>query len=391
MGPKEDRMPHKADSTFFDKKKYWSKRKDLILAYYLKPYLPKIATQRRPVLIVDAFAGPGKFGNGEAGSPLIICNCARIANDKPLPVEVRVLCIESVKKMHDQLANLLGQFPFAKTRHGRFVDLLPEIEEKAATHSVFLYADPFTVEGLDWETMDRLFKYVGEGVSVEVLLNFNSASFVRRGLSALKQQVPPIDPDYEDDRPVDAADVEPPSLARLDSVVGGTWWREVLRQSPTFTAQVNAIVDGYCDRLRVRFREVCPHPIRALPSHTIPKYFLILGSRSSHALRLINDAMVKSSKMLADLAKPTEPTLFETRSFDLVPDESRLPDIILAELSGQKQRGTLINDVIRAAIGEYSSTQIRQTITALIKKGAIRSESGRSRIPDKEIVWCRKT
>lgn len=384
-------MPHKADNSFFDAKKYWSRRKDLLLGYYLVPYLAKIATQRRPVLIVDAFAGPGKFGDGEAGSPLIICGTVQKANSKPLPVEVTVLCIEAVQELHVRLANLLEQFSFAEALHGTFLDHLPTIERRASSHSIFLYVDPFTVEGLDWDAMDRLFKHIDSGVSVEVLLNLNSASLVRRGLAALKQQVPSVDTRYEDDRPLDATDVEPPSLTRLDAVMGGQWWRDVLKQTSTFAAQVDAIVNGYCDRLRTRFKEVCPHPIKALPNHTIPKYYLILGSRSAHALRLMNDAMVKSSGMLAELAKPNEPTLFETRSFDLIPDEARLPDMILANLIGEKQRGALINDVIRAAIGDYSSTQIRQAITALIKEGTIRSESGRSRIPDKEIVWCTKT
>ena len=61
-------MGHKADKSFFDEKRHWSKRKDKILECYLTPYLSKIATQGHPVLIVDAFAGPGKFGDGEPGS-----------------------------------------------------------------------------------------------------------------------------------------------------------------------------------------------------------------------------------------------------------------------------------------------------------------------------------
>lgn len=383
-------MSHKADSSFFHEKRYWSTRKDKILGYYLKPYLPKISTQKKPVLIVDAFAGPGKFGNGEAGSPLIICNLARQANNRPLQVEVKVLCIESSKELHGSLESLLKQFSFAETRLGTFLENLPEIEQRAATHSIFLYVDPFTVEGLDWEAMDRLFQHLGSGVSVEILLNLNAASLVRRGLAVLKLQVPSIDNRYEDDRPLDAAYMEPPSVTRLNAVMGGKWWQDELRKTSVFALQVKAIAGEYCDRLRKRFREVCLHPIRALPNHTIPKYYLIFGSRSQHALRLMSDAMVKSSEMLADLAKPEEPTLFETRSFELVPDKSRLPDMILSKLSGRKQRGAIINEVIRVAIAEFSSAHIRQSITKMIEAGTIQSESGRSRIPDKELIWRAK-
>ncbi|MCH8345057.1 MAG: three-Cys-motif partner protein TcmP [Planctomycetes bacterium] len=380
-------MPRRSDKSFFCDKKYWSKRKDLILGYYLKPYLPKIATQRRPILIVDAFAGPGKFDDGEAGSPLIICSHASAANAKPLPVPVEVLCIEPDNELYDRLEHLLGQFPFASARHGEFLEYLPEIERKASTHSVFLYVDPFTVEGLDWRAMDRLFQHVGEGHSVEVLVNFNSRSFVRRGLAALRIEVPSIDPDNEDDLPVDAETAESPSLTRLDAVVGGGWWREVLRRPDGFPQQVQAVADGYCDRLRERFSEVCPHPVKALPHHTIAKYYLILGSRSPHALPLINDAMAKSREMLADLAKPAEPTLFETRTFELVPGEDRLRDLLLERLTGQMPRGALINKVMRTALGDYSSTQIRRCIAELIKAGTVQSATRRHRIPDRELVW----
>ena len=34
---------HKADKTFFEKKRHWSKRKDKILGYYLTPYLAKVS------------------------------------------------------------------------------------------------------------------------------------------------------------------------------------------------------------------------------------------------------------------------------------------------------------------------------------------------------------
>ena len=57
---------------FFENKRPWSRYKDLILDYYLKPYLAKVARLGPPIAIVDCFAGAGKFGGEEPGSPLII-------------------------------------------------------------------------------------------------------------------------------------------------------------------------------------------------------------------------------------------------------------------------------------------------------------------------------
>ena len=59
---------------FFEKKREWSKIKDKIVAYYLKPYAAKILQNQKPLKIIDCFAGKGKFDDGEKGSPLIIAD-----------------------------------------------------------------------------------------------------------------------------------------------------------------------------------------------------------------------------------------------------------------------------------------------------------------------------
>jgi three-Cys-motif partner protein len=60
------------DSSFFNAKRPWSRYKDFLLQSYLEPYIPKVAKLRKPILIVDCFAGRGSFDDGEPGSPLII-------------------------------------------------------------------------------------------------------------------------------------------------------------------------------------------------------------------------------------------------------------------------------------------------------------------------------
>jgi hypothetical protein len=77
-------MGHKANLSFFDTKRAWSVRKDNLLKYYLTPYLPKVAKLGRSIRLVDAFAGPGKFRDGASGSPLILCEAARIALQRSL-------------------------------------------------------------------------------------------------------------------------------------------------------------------------------------------------------------------------------------------------------------------------------------------------------------------
>ncbi|MHC4300499.1 MAG: three-Cys-motif partner protein TcmP [Planctomycetota bacterium] len=376
-------MTHKADRSFFSEKRHWSKRKDSILSCYLPPYLAKIATQKAPILVVDAFAGPGEFDDGEPGSPLIICRCIQEALARGLSVPVSALCIDDDRELFSLLSRLIRQFPFAEAKYGKFSDHIREIREKAKDHSVFLYVDPWTVEGLEWASMDSVFEHLSiSRMSIEILMNFNAVSFARRGLAALKLTIPESNPEIEDTDELDAPIMTPPSIEKLNEVVGGDWWQSVLQSSSDFPEKVQNVTDGVCRQLSGRFQEVCQHAVKALPHHTVPKYYLIFGSRHPDALILMNDEMVKSLRTLADLAKPEDPTLFEMRPAELVPDIEKLPPIILKHASKATKRGTVILNVIRECFGCFSRKQIRGVIEQLLKAGKLRSETGKTRIND---------
>ena len=47
------------EEKFFEVKKPWSKIKDQIISKYLVPYLSKVKELKKPIIIIDAFAGPG--------------------------------------------------------------------------------------------------------------------------------------------------------------------------------------------------------------------------------------------------------------------------------------------------------------------------------------------
>lgn len=376
-------MGHKADELFFDEKRQWSKRKDTILESYISPYLWKIATQNKPILIVDAFAGPGRFGDGEFGSPLIISQAVQTALSKGLSVPVSVLCIEPIKELFEKLTGLLGKFEFAQAKCGEFSDYIREIEQKARNHSVFLYLDPWTVEGLDWNGMDSVFQHLSiSNMSIEVLMNFNAQSFVRRGLAALTMAVPELNPEIEDPEEIDAPLRTSPSIQKLNAVVGGPWWQDIIRSEDGFSEKLQNLTNGVCGRLSQRFKEVCHHPIKALPHHTVPKYSLIFGSRHPDALILMNDQMAKSRKTLAQLAEPKDPTLFEMRPTELVPDIERLPPIIFKHASRPTSRHLVILSVIRECFTRFTRKEIRGCIEQLLKEGKLNSETGKVRIND---------
>ena len=355
----------------------------------MPPYLAKIATQKAPILIVDAFAGPGKFGDGKFGSPQIICQSVEKALSKGLSVNVSLMCIESDEELFKDLTKSIESFSFATAKHGEFGDYIGEIERQAKNHSIFLYVDPWTVEGLEWERMDCVFQHLNiSNMSIEILLNFNAPSFVRRGLSALKLSIPESDPEIEDAEEIDAPFATPPSIERLNLVVGGDWWKTILSSAASFSSKVQDMTEGVCSRLSKRFNEVCYHPIKARPHHIIPKYYLIFASRHPDALILMNDQMVKSRIALAELAKPKDPTLFEMRSIELVPDVENLPEIILKYSSQPTERGVVILNVIRERFCQFAYKDIRGCIEKMLIDGKLRSETGKVRINDNVKIFA---
>lgn len=373
-------MPHKADRSFFDRKKPWSRRKDLILSSYLKPYLAKVSKLGRPITVVDGFAGAGRYQDGEPGSPVIIGGLVEEANARGR-VPIRMVCIEEDDELFDRLTKSIDRFPFAQARHGTFLQHLPAVERLAAGHTLFLYVDPYAIEGLEWESMDRIFMELQSNRSIEVLLNFSAVSFVRRALAAMSLAAPA--------GPVEVADgsAELPSIERLNAAVGGDWWHHIVASNVDFPEKVQAVADGFCDRLRTRFNEVCQHAIRAEAKDQVPKYTLVFGSRHVDALILMNDAAIKSRDVLAEAEKPAVPTLFETRSTELVPDINRLPVLLLEAATQRMSRKDLMGTVIRRNFCTFQESQIKRAIENLLKAGRLVSSTGKHRINDSVEVW----
>src|SRR5271157_1830592 len=64
------------DDDFFVGKRPWSLIKDQVLSSYIPAYVSKVKGLGRPIVLIDGYAGPGVFANGQKGSPLMICSAA---------------------------------------------------------------------------------------------------------------------------------------------------------------------------------------------------------------------------------------------------------------------------------------------------------------------------
>lgn len=367
-------MTHSADASFFDSKKSWSKRKDLLLSYYLKPYLAKVSSIRKPILIVDAFAGPGVFEDGQPGSPSIIAGRVAEALKRPRCADIQVLCVERDPELFQRLNTKFQSNPRFRLVNGDFLGSVPLILDKAAGKSVFIYIDPYAIKGLEWSAIQQLLNLVAEGQSVEILMNFNAPAFGRRARALLGRTVP-----QEVDDKSDA------SVDELSSVVGGDWWESIFETQGDFASQVQLLADRFCDQIRTLVPEVCSQSIFEHYRQAIPKYTMIFASRHRDTRELMNDAMASGLEKFAE--ETEEPgCLFEMRPESVAPDASTLDEILISALDRPMRRKELIYHAMQHQIGQFKSGTYKTKINQLVKRGAIRTTHHNFRLNDDAMV-----
>ncbi len=368
-------MSHRQDASFFDEKRAWSARKDRILGSYLTAYLPKIASQNKPILLVDGFAGAGRFEDGTLGSPLIIADAMAKAS---VAVPVSLLAIEPDPTLFARLTTAIGSRAGVELQNRQFLDVLPDIEQKAKHASVFMFVDPFAVRGLDLGKMERVFANLKLGQSVELLLNFNAPVFVRWALASMKRELPTDEAGFGSMLP---------ETGELNAIVGGDWWRDAIAEAQSFDQQLQVIVHGYCKRLSRMFRYVCYHAIMERSVHSTPKYVLVFASRHPDALELMNDEVVKSDQALLDEEHAVQPSLYHGAPTLQAARDAELRRLVYGECDSRMSRGELILRVLSAHFGVYLRKEIRGAIEHLLRIGRLQSSTGKSRINDSVTVF----
>jgi three-Cys-motif partner protein len=85
--------------------------KHAILQNYLKAWMPILSasSSTREILYVDGFAGPGRYENGEDGSPVIAIKTA-LEHPLQFPIPVKFLFIENDPERHQILSGVIAGY-----------------------------------------------------------------------------------------------------------------------------------------------------------------------------------------------------------------------------------------------------------------------------------------
>ena len=142
--------------------------KHLILKHYLDGWFPILGRWNSRLLFIDGFAGPGKYEDGEPGSPLVALDCIRRhkRGNGLRGVELVCIFIEADESRARHLERLLAQQPPVPdtTTHvlpGAFGDHVSAIldhidQQNKRLAPSFVVIDPFGVKGSPMSLVERI-------------------------------------------------------------------------------------------------------------------------------------------------------------------------------------------------------------------------------------------
>ncbi len=302
---------------FFQAKRSWSKVKDKIVGDYIECYLKTVHHLQRPILIVDGFAGPGRFGDGTDGSPLIICN----AISKRRQGRATMSCLFSDTRPAHRAALEHNLEPhirrgLAEPPHVECAQALTRALELGASSTVFFYLDPYGIKDLEFDMVRQIYERDVRR-STEVLINFNFRTFMRMSGNW----------NYGDSPSEVSRKVKQAKTETVNSVMGGNYWHSIITDPKLNKIErEDAVVNAYLSRVRGFFTYAYAIPVKErsddegdIPEDELARYHLIFATRSARAVLYMNDVALNA-------LEPYFSQFKEGLLFDFTPERYRSVD-----------------------------------------------------------------
>lgn len=115
-----------------------------LLARYAYYFASRGGSYDRPVLLIDGYAGPGRYEDGAPGSPLLLASQAERA--KLLKRNVELVCVEKDEEHATRLGHALrAEFAGspARVECSPVDDVLLDLVRRNAEKSILVFIDPF--------------------------------------------------------------------------------------------------------------------------------------------------------------------------------------------------------------------------------------------------------
>jgi three-Cys-motif partner protein len=325
-------------------------KKHDILRRYFEAWLPIMARWNGRVLYIDGFAGPGRYSQGEDGSPVVVLKSAR---DHRYQISAELVCIfveddpERAKHLKGVLDGLSPPLPTRIKWHvvcGKFDEHLSktfEVIEKQRTSVApsFVFIDPFGFSHTPFLTIKKIL----ESPRSEILVNFMFEE-VNRFLSVEEH------------------------AENYDLLFGTTQWRDVLAMGSA-PERKSAIHDIYLKQLKSAAKYV--HSFEMLNQGNSTDYFLYFATNNLKGLEKMKEAMWKVDDTGSFQFSDFQDSRRLVSLFSGHPNLQPLQDMILKRFSGHQVSIEDLSDWVVAETPFLRTHLKLQILAPLEKSGAV--------------------
>lgn len=319
---------------------------------------------QHPVVLVDGYAGNGRYADGTPGS-------AEVLLKEALNVPAAsVALVEKDPKHHKELTAVVNEY--RDRRSGDWIDLylidnrkaLPRILEKAARSHLFLFLDPCGA-GLPFDELVKLLRLRRQYPRTEVMLNFSGGLVRRTGARVLRDGL---------------------DCPSLDAVCGSDWWRPIAQSAHdkvgSWEEALGEVVTQYAQRLtKATGHSVVTVPVkRTVTGQTM--FFMVCTTLDPYGFYSLSDATAKAiSAWLNEPARREDDdqgALFEAATFRRPVERSKrqFRKNLLAALE-RSSPVDMVDDseqLLRGIVGELTVGELGAEARDMEKQGLIRIE-----------------
>jgi three-Cys-motif partner protein len=255
-----------------------------ILRRYPDVFASAAGQRSQRVVLLDGYAGRGRYEDGKPGSPMLLLETASRTGSFR---NVECVFVEQKQANFDVLSGVVATYGtglVCKAFHGDLSTYLASILSDATDAALFAFLDPFGT-ALDYNELTGQILLRPERPPTEVLLHV-SVNALRRiaGLLRSRHEI--------------LTDADRKTIARVDRFLGGDWWHAIALgandEEGVATAIAEQLIGMYCQRVgKATGFGWYQFPVTDRPD-LASEYFLVLFTRHNYGLWRFNDSLSKA-------------------------------------------------------------------------------------------------
>ena len=366
---------------FFTNLKVWSRRKHRLLGKYLPPFSAKVGSWAKLIYCVDGFAGPAKYEDGSAGSPLMMAQLADKAASWRRPVTLRLFNVESNPEHYKSLKHVTEPWEangIVINRRGQFGELVPTILSTISDNPALFFIDPYGPTYVHFSHLLPILRR--QQKATELIINFD-ADGLRRIADTMHSRA-------VTERAVKASKT---NIENVTEIIGNDKWQEPFREAKLPTQErERVLLRIYMENIAKHDYTVTAYAIRKSVKDS-PKYFLVYCTRHPDGIVLMSNFIREEEDTLLQETTVDEHQPKLSEEFDVLNQEilwrrKELTDLILEFLKQHQltTRGSVRKHFSFNRFGEFSDKDYNAVVKDFIVANRLLPRHGKKQINDDE-------